>query len=75
MKKSVLRILCACLLMAMAVAISAVSLGAAFADAAERAQPKPLLWVRMVLLTGAPAQDVRIFDEDGQLLQSLTTER
>ena len=70
MKQSALRIACAGLLMALAVAVSAVSIGAAVSDK-QRTTP---MWVRMAVRTEKGSEQVQLFAADGTLLQSLKTD-
>lgn len=74
MKRSALRLCCACLLMTMAVAISAGTIGAVFADSTEKPveETDGATCVRLVLCADEPSAYILLCAADGTALETLT---
>lgn len=77
MKKSALRIGCAGLLMTIAVAVSVGTIGAVFSGDEEKApdeEPRVESWSRVAMIGTEETQSLRLYDSEGNPLQSLTTD-
>lgn len=74
MKRSALRLCCACLLMTMAVAISAGTIGAVFADSTEKPveETDGATCARLVLCADEPSAYILLCAADGTALETLT---
>lgn len=76
MKKSAVRIACAGLLMAIAVAVSIGTIGAVFSDDGEHASEEAPVksWSRVAMLGAEKEQSLCLYDGAGNPLQKLTTD-